>query len=413
MLPLLAPGTLINMKKRILLSNFHLKHRQGSELYTLELASALIETGHVVAVFTFVTGAVSEQMKKLGITVLTQDKPSAIEAFKPDIIHIHHLPCLYFLGSLNLNAPMIHSMLGPSTPFELPPSRAVGINRFLAVSEEVKAASLTSINNAAPIEIFRNWFDNRKPLFQHIDMHKPITSIKKVAVVTNHLALDLVEYLNRLNQEDSSFTWQHFGLPGNSIDITAEILLPFDAVITIGRTVLLAAALGKPVLIHDVHGSDGWLTHHNIEKAEQFNFSGRAHGAKPSFEKWKNQFLLGYKEIDLEALSLKVRENFALSKRIEQLQSIYNSLEKVTIADVLERKNTYKNEARVFSSFADQVFHLSLHAENLNLHAQNLTLKIEHLTHAHQNHTISLENLSALLLIKLLLKKASRSIKKI
>lgn len=358
------------VKKRILLSNFHLQDRGGSELYTLELSSALMEAGHEVAVFCFIPGVISEKIKSRGIRVFVNTDRDFIEAFNPDIVHIHHLPCVYFLGSLDLNAAFIYSMLGPTNALELPPSNTLGISKFLVVSEEVRTKREKSIDNSIPMITFQNWFDDRNFPQQNswtkINQPPRTHLVKKIAVVTNHLDPELKTYLLRLCNEDPSVTWQHFGLPDNVIEMTPEALMPFDAVITIGRTVLLAAALEKPVFIHDIHGADGWLTEKNFDAIAYNNFSGRTYAQKHSFEEWKKQLLESVNNVDVLTIANRVITDFSLSKRVQQLEALYNTLERNSLSTVITRKKSYVNEAKVFADLAIYVVKAHQLTQQLN-----------------------------------------------
>jgi hypothetical protein len=73
----------------------------------------------------------------------------------------------------------------------------------------------------------------------------------------------------------------HFGLPENPKALDRSDFEDAFAVVSIGRTVLLAASLGIPTLMLDHFGSDGWLTPENIFTVRERNFSGRTRGFKP------------------------------------------------------------------------------------------------------------------------------------
>jgi hypothetical protein len=59
-----------------------------------------------------------------------------------------------------------------------------------------------------------------------------------------------------------------------------EVLSSFDAVITIGRTVLYAADIRIPVYVCDIHGADGWLVKGNYVEVQRRNYSGRMFASK-------------------------------------------------------------------------------------------------------------------------------------
>jgi hypothetical protein len=57
--------------------------------------------------------------------------------------------------------------------------------------------------------------------------------------------------------------------------ITSKILLQYDAIITIGKTAQFALALGIPLYNYDYFGGPGWITPHNLDLEESYNFAGR------------------------------------------------------------------------------------------------------------------------------------------
>jgi hypothetical protein len=101
--------------------------------------------------------------------------------------------------------------------------------------------------------------------------------------------------------------------------------MKFDAVITVGRTVLPAAALGKPIYLCDIHGVEGWLGPDTYAESQLHSFSGRLH----TIEDWDlvEQQLLDttrWPEVhDLRSLCELVERDHALSRRVEQLESFF------------------------------------------------------------------------------------------
>jgi len=93
--------------------------------------------------------------------------------------------------------------------------------------------------------------------------------------------------------------------------------------ITVGRTVLLTDALGKPVYLCDIHGIEGWLGPDNYAESQLHSFSGRLH----TIEDWDlvEQQLLDTRQWPeahgLRSLCELVEQDHALSHRVEQLEA--------------------------------------------------------------------------------------------
>ncbi len=144
------------------------------------------------------------------------------------------------------------------------------------------------------------------------------------AVVTNHLDTNLGMVLEEAKEEEL-LSYTLFGVESRSVPVNAELLARFDAVVTIGRTVVLAAAMDKPVYVADIHGSDGWLHPRNYSSSQRHSFSGRARGLKD--QRAMREELLDRRSWpgvrELARLRELVSEDHALSRRVEELERFF------------------------------------------------------------------------------------------
>ncbi|MGZ3461095.1 MAG: glycosyltransferase [Archangium sp.] len=332
---------------RLLFTNHHMVNRSGSELYCLELCSALKQAGHEVALFTFQPGPISEELSRRGVTVFSVGDDARIEAFDPDILHVHHAPCLYYLGALRLRAAVVVSSLGTIPALEAAPLVWEGVALGLAVSEEVREALGSSPFGAAvPLTLFRNWFDDT-------GLTPPAPAkpgeIRRIALITNHADETLVRDLDAIRASHPGLEWAHFGLPFNSVEIRPELLRGFDLIITIGRTALLAAALQKPCLLYDVHGCDGLLTAERLEAVASRNFSGRLTRSRPSREELERLLLDEARRVDVAALAERVWREYSLSRRVEELLALYTRLQASGVTLGERSRNAYGREGQVYA----------------------------------------------------------------
>ncbi|WP_163995258.1 glycosyltransferase family 4 protein [Pyxidicoccus caerfyrddinensis] len=336
---------------RILLANHQLDQRQGSELYCLELATALTQAGHQVALFTFRPGAIAEAVRRRGVTVFTAAEASALEAFDPEVLHVHHAPCLYFLGALRLRAPVVYSTLGVLPDLEGAPIVWAGVAHGLAVSEEVREAlTPTPYGAAVPISLCRNWFDDT-------GLEKPAPArarpARRIAVVSNHLETRLAEDLDAVCSARPGVSWTHLGLPHHSTEITPELLRDFDRVVSIGRTPLLAAALQVPSLLYDLHGCDGLLSVEHFDAQARVNFSGRHTRARPSREELGHLLFEEAERLDVAALADRVWRDHRLSRRAEELVALYEQAQAGATAMGDTTRVAYGRTGRAYAEAVD------------------------------------------------------------
>ena len=258
---------------KVLFGTHQLEIRAGSELFTAELAYSIQARGHEVAVFTFFKGKFAELIEANGIPVFGPDDKTAIARFTPDIIQTCHLPCAHFLRSVVPDVIRVHVMLGVIPPLEAPPLDGGAFSLGLALSEEVvDRINQTPFGRDVDTAIFRNWFDDKAVMTsaRALKSHGRL----RVAVISNHIAPELVDALAEL-EAAGGVEVDYFGVQRRSVVIDGKFLTKYDLIISIGRTVLLAAACGVPCIMADIHGSDGLLTVNNLDHVRTVNFSGR------------------------------------------------------------------------------------------------------------------------------------------
>jgi hypothetical protein len=306
---------------RILFGNHHLEVRAGSELFTVELARSFRARGNDVAIFTFFKGELAAQIEAEGIRVFDPDGRRDISSFLPDIVQTCHLPCAHFLRAVVPDAIRIHAILGIIPPLEAPPLDGDAFSLGLAVSEEVvDRIDQTPFGRDVDVTIFRNWFDDSEVAILPAAPRR----IRRVAVISNHIASELVDALVAL-QTAGDFEVDYFGVQRKSVVVDGPLLVKYDLIVSIGRTVLMAAAWGVPCIVADIHGSDGLLTPDNLDNLRTRNFSGRnfSHAITKTHLQQEIEKIGSY---DREKLRCRIIAEYALSSRVEWLALRYEAL---------------------------------------------------------------------------------------
>lgn len=320
---------------RILVVNHHLADRAGSELATLELATELRRQGCTVAVFTLRAGELAVWAREsLGLDVYSLSDVDKIRNFAPQFVIAHHWPTLLWLEQVaQLDSPWLLGFLGKIPALENPPPLLSAANspRHYCISEgvaqEVRKIRGWETNGF----IMRNWYDDS--LKGYARRSAPAQELSQVAIVSNHLSPALAELMSRHEEVE----WTHFGLPANSRLVDPETLSRFDAVITIGRTVLLALASGVPVYCSDIHGTDGWVTPQTVESFAQHSFSGRTRNAQLSWDDIRRELQEFPTFEELIWLQRWAEEQGRLSSRVRLLLDESANANNVRLSDMLGR----------------------------------------------------------------------------
>ena len=297
--------------------------RAGSELFTVELANSIQARGHRVAVFTFFRGEIAGLIEANGIPIFTPDDTNAMVRFAPDVVQTCHIPCAHFLRSVVPDVIRVHAMLGVIPPLEAPPLEGAAFSLGLAVSEEVlDRVNKTSFGRDVHTAIFRNWFDQNVVMTSTRALSS--RGRLRVAVISNHIAPELIEALTALDAA-GGVQVDYIGAQQRTLVVDGELLAKYDLVISIGRTVLLAAACAVPCIMADIYGSDGLLTVDKLDHVRTVNFSGRLQRL-PITKTHLQVEIEKIRSYDREQLHNKIAAEYSLASRTTWLLARYDEL---------------------------------------------------------------------------------------
>lgn len=259
---------------RILITNHQLESYAGSELYTYDISRELKRRCHTVVVYSPFLGKIASRFLEAGIEVL--DDISKLEGEKFDVIHAHHNITAIQARSVFPETPMVFTSHGVLPRLEQPPSIELGIAKFVAVSEEVKANLLRYNIEEEGIVIIRNFVD----LARFKPSREIRNTLQNVMVLSNRLdgvGRTLVQ--NVCDKLNLSLTFAGYQNPvWNVVDLINEA----DLVLGIGRSALEGMACARAVLLFDYLGGDGMVTKENYRELRKCNFSGRRYQVRYS-----------------------------------------------------------------------------------------------------------------------------------
>lgn len=251
---------------RILLTNHDLRQFGGSQLYTLDLATALLERGHQPVVFSSRPGLVSDQLRRRAVPVVSRLE-SVAEA--PDVIHGHHLletaaAVLRFPG-----VPAVFVCHG-WFPWQEEPPRLPRVHRYLAV-DQLRRERLVSEHGVDParVEILPNFVDLRRFSSQR---ERPAAPARALILSNATRSGGWVQSV-RAACAGAGVTLDVVGVgEGNAVADSAALLPAYDLVFARGRAAMEAAASGAFVVLCDCEGLGPTLQAREAAELRRWNF---------------------------------------------------------------------------------------------------------------------------------------------
>ncbi|HYW06499.1 MAG TPA: glycosyltransferase family 4 protein [Longimicrobium sp.] len=254
---------------RVLITNHRLAARGGTELYVRDIAMALQERGHSVAVYTSTPGALAAELRAATIPVV--DDPAALgEA--PDVIHgQHHLDTMAALLAFP-GVPAVSVCHGWLPWIEAPP-RFPRVRRYVAV-DAVCRDRLVLENGIAPerVHTLLNFVD-----LSRFPARPPLPARPRRALVFSGYTRGggFVPPI-RAACEREGIRLDVVGVgEGNTTGDPGRLLAGYDVVFAKGRSALEALAVGAAVIPCDAAGMGPLVTSGNWRRLRTLNFGVR------------------------------------------------------------------------------------------------------------------------------------------
>lgn len=304
---------------KILITNHHLKYYAGSEIYTLNIAKYFKSKGHNVTVATFLLEyPMKKHFREAGINAVEVLHLDKFEEYF-DIAWCHHQSVFTHLLAIGGKAKkVIFYCLGHFTRLEEFPAYAKDASLLMCLSKEAKD-HLHDLFDDHPRSLKEiHVLPNLVPDSYFIDYHNKLKKINKIAIISNHPPEEITIASDLLKNENIIVDLYSTCNKKPKL-VTKKILLGYDAIITIGRTVQCCMALKIPVYIYDHFGGPGWLNITNFEQCMNYNFSGRGFNIKKSPETISSEILEMSDNLQnsRDELFQKAKEYFLMSKNID------------------------------------------------------------------------------------------------
>lgn len=323
------------VRKRVLLSTHSLVELAGAELNIHALALEFLKNNFYVEVATFrYDDPIKSAFEKDNILVknILVEKPSYRSY---DLIWAQHTPTLYKLlfDHLIEGEKIVFSSLSPFEPLEVPPVFVNKLSLCLANSYETRDQLLRENVEQEKLMVFPNY----APEEYTRSVYKAPVTLRNICIVSNHVPEELEAATQILVTNDINI--DIYGIRHTQKLVTPELLLNYDAVITIGKTVQFALVMGMPVYCYDIHGGPGWLNSENYINAKYHNFSGRGFNRKLTSEQLAKDIVEGFMEAVsfFEGYSNFARDEFDLNKNLLKV------LDAIELLPSVECNILYKN----------------------------------------------------------------------
>lgn len=305
--------------KNILFTLWYANGYHGGVMYVAEIGEYLNSIGWSVSCAAVdLTDEIRNFWSQKGINVYSiNDLP--IENIHYDIIWYMHYPTLGYLIMRGIQySKIIYNSLSAFLGIETPAIFSSNFNLKIAVSKEckdslVKRANLKEdeiiiLNNLVPTDYF------------NVERKKQ-TEISKIAIVSNHPPQELLDSISIFDSKNIKV--DIYGEKYNYVPVTPELLCNYDVIITIGKTVQYSLALEIPCYNYDYFGGSGYITLENIDKEEDFNFSGRSYKIKKTSIEIVNEIISQYSTVLSQVIQLKqlAMERYLLPLKINEIMT--------------------------------------------------------------------------------------------
>ena len=344
---------------RVLVLTNHFKWFGGSEIVALEIARGLANLGDDVTLAANVIGA---PLADHGAGLTLTDDVAGIDLPSFDLVWCQHdllslLPLATWARAARDGLPhIVLASLSPFEPYEhLNGALARALSADLYANSAETADAVAAANHGMlkrhDIHVFHNAAP--APFWRRADSAPP-AQLGSVLFVSNHPPTEVDACAAML--ESRGVDVRRLGMGHTVRLIEPDDLSSADAIVSTGKTISYAIAMGKPAFIYDHFGGDGWLTGGNFEHNRYFNFSGRPQKRRLDAEALTAEVLGGFGQA--AAQSATRAEQLDLSR--VYLEHQLHALRQRALCDRESRSRRLLRRARLASSLRQTAFRAHL-----------------------------------------------------
>jgi len=302
--------------RRVLIATHSARSCSGTDLYTRDLALALLRRGWQPVVYATFLGAVAEELRQATIPV-TNDITSI--AATPDVIHgQHHLETLTALARFP-GVPALF-VCHDGLSWHSTPPRTPRIGAYVAVDRNCRDRMMLE-HGIAEVRILPNAVDLVR--FRRRD---PLPPRPHRALLFSNAADDSFAAPIKAACERRGIPLDVAGnAAANANEHPEEILGNYDLVFGKARCALEAAASGAAVIVCDARGLAGLITSRDLEVMRPLNFGARLL-QRPITEETIGAEIDRYDADDAAKVTDAIRATAGVDLLAEQFIEIYEGL---------------------------------------------------------------------------------------
>jgi len=300
---------------RVLLTNFMVASRTGAELYTHDVALALLSRGHSPIVYSTVLGPLAERLREATVPVV--DDLASVSAV-PDILHGHHN---YELVTALLRFPGVPAVRVCHGWADERPWQAPRIRRFVCVDDTVRDRAVGEWGiPESRLEVLCNFVDTRA--FQP---RGPLPLVPTRALVFSNNAAHHLPAVRRACEPLGIVVDAAGQSVGAVADRPEQLLTRYDVVFAKARCAYEAIAAGAAVVLCDAAGVGPLVTSANVEPLQRLNFGVRTLSRPLAPEVIAGE-LARYDPEDARRVTERIRTTSSLEAAVDALVALYEDV---------------------------------------------------------------------------------------
>ncbi len=300
--------------RSILFTNIVFSERTGTEVATLELASAMRARGHRVAIYSPTLGSTATRARMQGIAVT-----SRIESigYVPDVIHGSHNVVLALAMVRFPTAPALFTCHDTASVFD-EPLLCPRIGCFVAVDAACRDRLLLDGVDPAKMVVLPNGVDLERFTLRDEWPERPRSALLVVKQNAGHVGL----VTEACRQADVPLDIVGPGV-GVVVPDLAERCRRADIVFAHSRSAVEAVAVGASVIVIDEFGFGGRFGPEQITDWPDTSLSRRMLGPMPTAESLA-RLILDYDPAATRAVSVMLRDRVGLASLAAQWETLHD-----------------------------------------------------------------------------------------